>query len=80
MAHHKSTPKANIITVKDGNNTYTASWDGEKKSCTAGPEQAARHLASKILGIAYEAVTMQAMKTPQIEGKPHVYRFKVCPL
>lgn len=36
MAHHKTTAKANIITVKDANNTYTASWDGEKASCTAG--------------------------------------------
>lgn len=42
MAHHKTTPKANIITVRDANNTYTASWDGEKASSTAGPEQAAK--------------------------------------
>lgn len=74
MAHHKSTPKANIITVKDGNNTYTASWDGEKKSCTAGAEPAARSLAAKLLGIDHSRVVLEAI--PQKEsGK---YQFRVC--
>jgi len=75
MAHHKSTPKANIITVKDGNNTYTASWDGEKKSSTAGPENAARALAAKLLEIDHDRVVLEAL--PQKEsGK---YQYRVCP-
>lgn len=47
---HKQTAPANVITVKSANATYTAAWDGEKTSCTAGPEMAARRLANKILG------------------------------
>ena len=47
---HKQTAPANVITVKSANATYTAAWDGEKTSCTAGPENAARRLARKILG------------------------------
>lgn len=73
MAHHKQTPKANIITVKDGNNTYTASWDGEKASCTAGPENAARALAAKLLGIDQQRVQLSELP----KEKPQQYRFKI---
>lgn len=65
----------NIITVKDTGTTYLASWDGEKKSSTAGAEQAARGLAAKLLGIDHERVTLEAL--PQKEsGK---YQYHVCP-
>lgn len=75
MAHHKTTPRANIITVKDSNNTYVASCDGEKKSCTAGPENAARALAAKLLGIDHARVVLEAL--PQKE--PGKYQYHVCP-
>lgn len=73
MAHHKTTAKANIITVRDANNTYTARWDGEKASCTAGPEQAARACAAKMLDI--EAGTVVLEKLPA--EKERQYRYKV---
>lgn len=75
MAHHKTTPKANIITVKDMGNTYQAAWDGEKKSSTAGPEQAARALAAKLLEIDHACVVLEAMPKNE-SGK---YQYRVCP-
>ena len=71
MAHHKTTPKANIITVRDANNTYTASWDGEKASSTAGPEQAAKRLAFKLLGHDLDLEPLERSATGQ-------HRFRVC--
>lgn len=77
MAHHKATPKAtpkaNTITVRDANNTYTARWDGEKASSTAGHEQAARTLAARMLGIEYQAVRLEQLPAEQ----PHQWRYRV---
>jgi hypothetical protein len=70
MAHHKTTQKLNVITVKDAGNTYQASWDGLKASSTAGPEQAAKALVKKMLGHDADIEAMPKSET----GK---YRFQV---
>lgn len=72
MAYHKTSPRLNIITVKDAGNTYQASWDGLKASSTAGPEQAAQALARKMLGNDHKA-TLAAVPA----AKERQYRFKV---
>ena len=73
MAHHKTTATANIITVRDANNTYTARWDGEKASCTAGHQQAATTLAARMLGIEYSAVRLEQLPAEQ----PRQWRYRV---
>jgi hypothetical protein len=50
MAHRKQSTEKDIIVVRFASNTYIAMLDGEKTSCTAGPEMAAQRLASKIFG------------------------------
>lgn len=67
---HKQTGPLNIITVREANNTYTAAWDGEKTSCTAGPDMAAKRLAAKILG---RDVALNQLP----EERKHYYRYQV---
>lgn len=69
---HKQTAPANIITVKYVSNTYTAALDGEKTSCTAGPELAAQRLACKILG---REVELQRIP----DERYGYYRYQVLP-
>jgi len=42
--------KQPIITVRDANNTYTASCDGEKATATASAEAAAKRLIKREFG------------------------------
>lgn len=69
---HKKTAPADIITVKSAHDTYTAAWDGEKTSCTAGPELAAQRLACKILG---REVELQRIP----DERYGYYRYQVLP-
>jgi hypothetical protein len=68
---HKQIAPVSIITVKSANGTYTAAWDGEKTSCTAGPELAAQRLARKILGS-----EINLKRIP--DERYGYYRYQVC--
>lgn len=70
---HKKTAPSDIITVKMVSDTYMAAWDGEKTSCTAGPELAALRLARKILG---REVDLQSMP----DARYGYYRYQILPV
>lgn len=74
-AHHKTTVTKNIITVKEGNNTYLASLDGEKASNTCGAENAARTLAAKLWGIPHAEIKLE--KLP--DDRKFFSRFQIVP-
>lgn len=50
--------KQPIITVRDANNTYTASCDGEKASATASVEAAAKRLIKREFGFDAEEISL----------------------
>jgi hypothetical protein len=73
MAYHKKIPPAQIITVKEIGNSYQASWDGEKKHSTAGPENAAKALVVKLLGLPVDQIVLT--KLP--DERPNYYRYQL---
>ena len=64
--HHKQTPKKTIITVKDINNTFVATWDGEKSSCTASYEMAARRLMARVFGLQDDEIVLQPLPEKRV--------------
>lgn len=50
--------KQPVITVRDANNTFTASCDGEKATATASAEAAAKRLIKREFGFKAEEITL----------------------
>jgi hypothetical protein len=62
-----------IITVRYKTNTYIASINGEKSSCTESADDAAKRLVEKVYGIPADIVTLNSLHCP-VNG---VYKFEV---
>lgn len=54
--------KQPIITVRDANNTFTASCDGEKATATASAEAAAKRLITREFGFDAEQITLAKLE------------------
>jgi len=63
--------KQPVITVRDANNTYTASCDGEKATATASAEAAAKRLIKREFGFDAEQITLEKLE----DNRPGYSRF-----
>jgi len=61
MAHYQQKDDRDVIKVKWDGITYKASLDGERTSCTASAEMAARRLGAKVMDVPCDQVHLKEL-------------------